>query len=380
LRIAISAYVRFANALAWHAYELALGLHRAGHEVSLFCQRDSLLAARCNGAPFRVHSKLNLNRWSPAEIVHNVHSMKQAISEFRPEVLNPHCPPGHSYFALTRNAAGRNVPLVRTVAEPRSPKLNIVNRYLHRKVTDGLIFTTDSSRTRYENLMSGVDIPSQVILPGFRGADFVGGVQAGGYRKRFKIGEDVLFAGIVARMSPEKGQEVLLEALSLLSAAEREQIFVVMAGEDSRERGQRELAEIATSFGVANRIAFLPKLDDVRPLMQELELGIITSTTSEAICRVAMEYMSFGLPVITSDVNILPEVVHDGVTGWVYPNRDAKQLARLLSQAIGDKAARRRLGASGKAAIESTFLPEREVSDTLALYAAATDSRMRRVQ
>ena len=55
--------------------------------------------------------------------------------------------------------------------------------------------------------------------------------------------------------------------------------------------------------------AFPDKLDDVRPLMSELDVGVITSTRSEAICRVALEYMSFGIPVMASDVNILPEVV-----------------------------------------------------------------------
>ncbi|MBI5060503.1 glycosyltransferase family 4 protein [candidate division KSB1 bacterium] len=371
LRVAISAYVRFANALAWHAYEQAYALHRAGHEVLLFCQAGSPLATRCADATFGVHSELNLHRWSPPEVARNLREVRRALAAFRPDVLHPHCPPGHTYFALAQGVVGDQVPLVRTVSEPRRPKANPINSYLHRRRTDGMIYTTETSVVRYRNLLAGARLPQRVILPGFRANEFVEGVRSAGYRGQVGLSPEVVLAGVIARMSPEKGQEVLIEALSLLSEAERSRLHVVMAGEDSRERGQRQLRALAEQFGVAATVSFLPKLADVRPLMSELELGIITSTTSEAICRVALEYMSFGIPVVSSDVNILPEVVIDGRNGWVFRNRDAAGLAAVLSAAVTSAGDRKSRGAAGSVLVREQFAPEREVAATLELFAVA---------
>jgi glycosyltransferase involved in cell wall biosynthesis len=333
---------------------------------------------RCADAPFRVNNELNLNRWSPTEIVRNLTAIRRAVAEFKPDVLNAHCPPGHTYFALAQGAAGAEVPLVRTVAEPREPKSNPLNRYLHRQCTDGLIYSTASSVARYRALMAESPVPQRVVLPGFRSSEFTAGVANGGFRAQQSLSPDVMLAGVIARMAPEKGQEVLIEALALMPAEIRSRLHVVMAGEDSRERGQRQLRELAVQRGVEQSVTLLPKLSDVRPLMSELDLGIITSTTSEAICRVALEYMSFGIPVISSDVNILPEVVVDGRNGWVFANRDAGMLARLLAAAVASPQHRASRGATGRSMVRAEFSPERELADTLACYAEATNYRRSR--
>jgi glycosyltransferase involved in cell wall biosynthesis len=180
--------------------------------------------------------------------------------------------------------------------------------------------------------------------------------------------EEQLLAAVVARMSPEKGQEVLLHAMAMLSAAEREHIFFVLAGEDTRQRGRHDLVQLATRLGVEKRFAFVGWLDDVRPLMAELDLALITSTRSEAVCRVALEYMSYGVPVIATDVNILPEVIHDGENGWTYPHDDPAALAQRLRQALSEPEERRRRGRRGREMVHTIFSLDCELDETLHFF------------
>jgi glycosyltransferase involved in cell wall biosynthesis len=333
------------------------------------------LARWSEGAPFVVNRDHNLNRSSPGEILAGVKLFRRTLREFRPDILNPHCPPGHSFLAIARRLEQAPIPLIRTVADPRMPNRNPLNKRLHYGHTDGIIFSTDSSLRRYGRVFRMKRLRSRVILPGFRATDFVAGTVPGDYRKRLGVRDDQLLFGIIARMSPEKGQEVFLEALAMLPADERARIFCVMAGEDSRERGATQLKALAQKFGVTDHIAFLPRLDDVRPLMSDLDVGLITSTRSEAICRVALEFMSFGKPVISSDVNILPEVVRAGENGWVFPNRNPIQLAGCLHGILQDPGQLHVRGARGLELVQSEFDLKREVEETLAFYSETLSLR-----
>jgi glycosyltransferase involved in cell wall biosynthesis len=368
LRILLTAYVRFANALAWHAAEVAYGLHQRGHEIRLFCQNGSPLAERLRDAPFAVNSDFNLHQLRPDRSLRALREIRRALREFRPDVLNPHCPPGHAYFALARHFEKAHMPLIRTVADPRPPKVNPLNSHLHHRLTQGIVFTASSSRQRYQHRFRLAPSRLRTILPGFRADDFfLGGM--GSYRARFGLRDEQLLTAVVARMSPEKGQEILLRALAMLTDAERRRVFCVLAGEDSRQRSRHDLARLAARLGVEKHVAFVGRLDDVRPLMAELDLALITSTRSEAVCRVALEYMSFGVPVIASDVNILPEVIRDGENGWTYRCDDPAALTQCLRQALTQPVERRRRGQRGREMVRTSFCLDRELDETLNFFA-----------
>jgi glycosyltransferase involved in cell wall biosynthesis len=371
LRILLTCYIRFASALAWHARKVARALARDGHEVQLFCQQDSPLAEWTRRDDYAVDHSLNLNSSSPAMILRGMHHMRRALREFRPDVLNPHCPPGHSYLALARKLERMSLPLVRTVAEPRSPKRNPVNLYLHERLTQGLVYTTASSKRRYHELFDLRSLSEAVILPGFLADEFTLCVQPTNLKRQLNLPVEKLLFGIVARMSPEKGQEVLIEALALLPESVRNQTHFLLTGEDSRERGQSQLRALAETMGVQNLITFQPRHEDIRPVIAALDVGLITSVRSEALCRVALEYMSFNKPVISSNVNILPEVVRDNENGWVFPNRDAAALARAIEDALLHPEKRERFGARGHALVTSEFAMHTELSQLLSFYREA---------
>jgi glycosyltransferase involved in cell wall biosynthesis len=343
----------------------ARGLQEQGHEVMLFCQSGSPLADWTREDSFPVDRSMNLNRANPTEIWNGIKRFRRAISDFKPDILNPHCPPGHTYFALARALQHASIPLIRTVAEPRAPKSNLLNRYLHERNTNGLIFTTSSSYRRYRESFSLAHVPQATILPGFRADQFAAGVKPLPLHEQLGLRKDCILIGIVARMSPEKGQEVLIEALALLEEDTKSNCHFILTGDDSRQRGMADLLHLARKRGVDNLIAFQDRYQDIRPLITALDIGLITSVRSEAVCRVALEYMSFSKPIISSDVNILPEVVIHGRNGWVYRNRNAQELAQRLREAIVDASERKKRGRAGFDLVHDEFSLELQMRQTL---------------
>ncbi|MBU1637763.1 glycosyltransferase family 4 protein, partial [bacterium] len=263
--------------MAWHALQTVRALHERGHEVMLFCQSGSPLAEWTRADSFRTDDSMNLNRSNPKEIILGIRRFRRAIREFQPDLLNPHCPPGHSYFAIARKLERSRIPIVRTVAEPRFPKNNAVNRYLHEQKTAGLIYTTASSFERYKQSFHLNHVPQTTILPGFHADRFAEGVAPLDLHRQLGLASDVLLFGIVARMSPEKGQEVLIEALALLDAETKSKAHFILTGDDSRERGARDLKALAQQKGVAGLITFQQRYEDIRPFIAGLDIGLITS-------------------------------------------------------------------------------------------------------
>ena len=70
------------------------------------------------------------------------------------------------------------------------------------------------------------------------------------------------------------------------------------------------------------------------PLYRRADIVVVPSKLPEPLGRVAIEAMSFGRPVIASEIGGLPQVVKDQVTGWLIPPGDAAVLAEAIRRII----------------------------------------------
>jgi glycosyltransferase involved in cell wall biosynthesis len=148
----------------------------------------------------------------------------------------------------------------------------------------------------------------------------------------------------VARMAPDKDHDTLLAAFRLtaraLPAAE-----LWLLGDGPRLGEVRELAGRLLPEG---RVKFLPPREDLRPLLHQASLLVLSSKT-EALPNVVLEAMAAGLPVVATRVGGVPELVVPGRTGWLVDPGDPPGLAAALSRVLADPDGRRALGREGRA-------------------------------
>lgn len=160
-----------------------------------------------------------------------------------------------------------------------------------------------------------------------------------------------LVVGFVARLLPEKGLDVLLEACALLHA-DGVDLELVVVGEGATGW----LLDQALPFRVDRR-GLLPN-DAVRRAMRQWSVLAVPSLSSdhweEQFGRVVVEAFAEGLPVVTSSSGALPEVVADA--GVVVPERDARALADALAR-FCDPVVRHDLGTAGRARWEANYAP-----------------------
>lgn len=170
----------------------------------------------------------------------------------------------------------------------------------------------------------------------------------------------VLFVG---RLIYYKGVDVLVRAMAAFDAD------VVLIGSGPLEA---ELRELAAASGVADRLTFVPPVDDeeLTAWLRAADVFCLPSVArSEAFGIVQLEAHISGTPVVCTDLPTgVPWVNQDGETGLVVPPGDSAALAAAVSRLLGDDALRARMGARAHARVLTDFTVDRMVERTLAVY------------
>jgi glycosyltransferase involved in cell wall biosynthesis len=146
---------------------------------------------------------------------------------------------------------------------------------------------------------------------------------------RQKLGIDREFlVGHFGRLSPWKGQHILLEALSRCPD-EVKAIFVgdALFGEQEYAESLSKKVEV---LGLKARVQFLGFQSDIVSLMKACDLIAHTSTLPEPFGRVVVEAMLCGRPVIATGAGGIAELVEEGETGWLVSPGDFQQLAEAI--------------------------------------------------
>jgi glycosyltransferase involved in cell wall biosynthesis len=155
-------------------------------------------------------------------------------------------------------------------------------------------------------------------------------------RDEFDIAEDRLIIGCSARAHPGKGVEHLLSAFNCIAASRYStRPVLVYFGDgplmDSFRARVKRMRHPYTVILAGYR-------DDAPLLLGGCDIVVVPSTIDEAFGRAALEAMSWGVPVIASDIGGLPEVV--GSAGVLVPPGDEIALARALDHLLSDELSR----------------------------------------
>lgn len=164
----------------------------------------------------------------------------------------------------------------------------------------------------------------------------------------FEPGDFVL--GILARLEPYKGHEVLLEAARLLLEQGR-RVKVLIAGAG---HGEADVRLRAAAFPPGT-VVFAGFVEQVEKVLWATDVQINASTQSEGVSMSLLEGMSLGLPAVVSDVGGNPLVIRDGENGLVYPRGDSRLLARAVARLMDRPEERERMSEKARALYQAGF-------------------------
>lgn len=160
--------------------------------------------------------------------------------------------------------------------------------------------------------------------------------------KRENSGVNTLLCA--ANIRKNKGQEYLIEALKILG---KKDIKLSLAGLVKDENYYACLREMVKRYGLTSQVEFHGFLntEELACLYGSADIFILP-TLKEAFGMVIVEAMSFGLPVIASNVGGIPELIEDRFNGLLIPPASPEKIAEAIEKVIADETLRKHLGAN----------------------------------
>jgi glycosyltransferase involved in cell wall biosynthesis len=364
---------------AIHVANLAAGLKTRGYHTTLvagsLARGEDSMAFVAERLGVEVVDIPDMQREvAPFHDVRSIRRLTALMRAERPHILHTHTAKAGALARAAALAAGRARPpiVVHTFhghvlkgyfGPGRTAFFKQVERSLAR-YSDVLVAV--SPEVRDELVEHGVAPMEKftVIRLGIPLADRLGDASAGlDYRVLYGIPQDAFVVGWVGRMTGVKDTDAVLEILRATRERDIDAVLCMVGDGPDRER----LEQVAHDLGIARSTYFVGYQTDIAGYYRLFDAFVLPSV-NEGTPVSAIEALASGTPVVATRVGGVPDVVTDGVDGFLVPPRDTDAAADRLAQLARDPELRARLGETGRANAQARYSVERLVDDVDRLY------------
>jgi glycosyltransferase involved in cell wall biosynthesis len=371
---------------AIHVASLAAGLETRGYHTTLVA--GSL--ARGEDSMAFLAERLGVSVVSVPEIQREVSLLHDArsifrvaalIREARPHILHTHTAKAGAIGRLAALSAGHARPAVVVHTfhghvlkgyfdSPRTAVFRQIERALAStsdalvavspEVRDELVTLGVAPREKFAVLRLGIPLEERIGDAGSN-AD---------YRRLYGIGKDAFVVGWVGRMTAVKDTGATLEVLRALRDHGVDAVLCMVGDGPDRER----LEQLAHELGIARFCFFVGYQPDVAGYYALFDAFLLPSV-NEGTPVGAIEALAARTPVVATRVGGVPDVVRDGIDGYLVSPGDVEGAAAKLALLAGDSALRQKLADSGRTRMLERYSVDRLVDDVDRLYRSLLETR-----
>lgn len=191
--------------------------------------------------------------------------------------------------------------------------------------------------------------------------------QSAGYaRKKLELPEGKRIICAVAMLIPEKGIQILLQAVARLVYENcKTDVILLVAGEGYF---RNELERLAGDLQIMDHVRFLGRRSDIHDLVASSDIIAVPSLWEEAFGLIIAEGMASGRPVVASNIGGIPELIENGVSGITVQPGNVEQLAAALNTLLESSDTCRAMGAAALQKAQKDFDIVRQTSILADVY------------
>lgn len=297
------------------------------------------------------------------------------FDESEPDIIHAH---NMHYFSkphtkiLERMAKERKVPLILTAH-------NNWDDLLFMELTNKIDWSQIIAVSHFvKKEIIGIGVDDRKITVVHHGVDqqkFHPDVKPGDIFKKYPQlkGRRVIFHP--ARIGLAKGCDVSIKAITIVKKKYPDAILVLAGSKNIIDWGETQQKDIAYMIGLVkhfeledNILIDTYALEDIKKLYALSHVCLYPSTSSEPFGLTMLEAMASAKPIIVTNMGGMPEIVKDGINGFVIPVRDFELLAAKINTLLDDERLCDRLGYTGRQMVESQYTQERVTADTINVY------------
>jgi glycosyltransferase involved in cell wall biosynthesis len=274
-------------------------------------------------------------------------------------------------FLLTASLYGRAAAIMASVPIVIGTEVNIYERKrAHHSVTerllmagtDAVVASAESVKEFYTQQVGADPAKVEVIYNAVDWSRLETTTTRAALRASMGVPPDARVAGIIARLTEQKGHRVLFDALAGNEALRQLHLVVVGGGEL-----EADLRARVADLGLTARVHFAGPRRDLGDLLASWDLFVMSSFW-EGLPLSLVLAMGAGLPVVSTRVAGIPEVVRDDETGLLVEPGDSVALGAAIARVVTDPALRARLGEAARAFVWPRFGADGYVNSIVGLY------------
>jgi len=365
-RVLLSINVRWWNAEAAYALNVALGLIQRGKQVWMIVNLNSPVHQKALEHGIPLVTDIDLDSSSLGDQWNNLKNLTRFIDTHKIEVINSFKSRGALLFTLLRKRRPQLV-YIKTRGEARPPKNHFINRYLYgTKGCNGVI----TAGKKISHWLEEMKLGEQKIRTIYYGANPVGLDQnrpTDALRREFGIEGDQTVLALLGRTQAVKGHLILLEALNQLRELPIHLLFLVKDPEEFPEENQK-IGDYLTRNNLKERVTILGFRRDLDQVLELVDMGVIPSLDSEVNCRVAVEFFSKAIPIITFPTGTLPEIIDHKKNGYVCDHLNSKALSEGIHWMFQNKTSFNQMKTLSKDKYLQCYTLDKLTDETLSFY------------
>ena len=354
-----------------HMLDLACALRAGGTEAEIICPPGAILAERAKGEGVPVFP---LSCESKVGMVSALPKLRRAVRAGRWQVIHTHN--GRTtLLAALASSGGRGTALVTTqhfVHPARTKRRGIVawiSNGIHQAIgrrVDRVVAISEAVRAAAVAREAAIAGKIRVVLNGIRDPSAGTLTDPKTLRRTLGVQTDTPLVVCLSRLDAEKNLEVLIEAMTAVTAANPPAVCVVAGAGDEQARLQRQI----DAAGLGGKVRLLGFQADPLSLVRAGNLFVLPSAL-EPFGLSIVEAMALGVPVIAVRAGGPREIVADGVSGWLVPPGDAAAMAARIIVVLEQPDLAARLGTGGRERFLQAFTAGRMATKMLAVYREA---------
>ncbi len=299
--------------------QLAIAMKKRGHKVLVFAPDKSDLVVRARGNGLDVDTSISFRRgFRPITLYRDIKEMVKKCRQNDIDIIHCHGSQD-SWIAAMAILIGRlKARLVRTKHNSYSPARHYANRWFYnslvahtitvaKNIAIDLIGDNFVDESKVSVIHAGLD--DNFCNSKIRNRSEILG--------ELKIPDNSFLIGLVGRLAPDKGQDVLLQATPIiLKEIPHAHVVLVGTGGDW-DRIKAMISELR----LENNVTWAGFRSDVAAITSALDVSLLAAKACDASSTVLKEAMILGVPVVATDVGGTVEIVDNGRAGiLVLPN------------------------------------------------------------
>jgi len=313
--------------------ELIKGLNKLGQRNILFCKPSSEIAERAEEIGLEVIKLPLRGEWDIISAL----KLRSFVKKEKVDIIHTHTSHAHTIAIISLLGIDTCKLIVSRRVDFRIHNY-LSKKYKYGKRVNKIIAVSNAIKRIL--IEDGID-PELIVTikSGFVPGEFERSDKNFNLRKQLGFSEDTIVVSTVAALAPHKAHYVLIKAAHAVLKKHPDVKFLFAGEGKMRSRIKKDIS----SLGLSESVILLGFIKDIGSVYRTTDIFALSSE-EEGLCISILDAMYFGLPIVATSAGGIPELVQDGINGFIVPVHDYMLFAERLNSLIEQPDRRNKMG------------------------------------